>query len=175
MSIDNKYKIGEDLYHCGKHEAEDWERFKKLPNPPLNVSSYWRVAHLNLNVDNEAVCERLREAHGDDIAYAPERAFVTDDVDIFNEIYRHLLIDFVCDFKSGLFFMDLYARHETLMGHIYESSSKKVFKSYDDAAEQYVIEGYGCFKSSQSSTIWLGEDVAIPSYLRPWKQNIKRM
>ena len=175
--IANKYRLGEPVHWQVKHayieaNGNDIYKFGR------NFEDYFYVLDRNLNKDPDAVEARLLAAYDlDDDVFIPikDSCFVTDDEDLFVEMYRHLKLDFVHDFKSGLFFMDMFGGHEVFMNYLYEGIHGKKKYDWDKGAELYVIEGLGFFKSSQSSRVWIGPDVPIPDFFRPWKQHVEVM
>lgn len=142
---------------------------------PRRIEDYWHVRDRSLNRDQEALERRILDAYkSDDAVYLDLRWFVTDDVDLFVEMYRHLSIDFVADFASNLFFMDMFAGHEALMTQLFDLTGKKPPRG-KDAAEAYVLNGLGMFKSSQTPWVNIGPEVAVPDYFRPFKHRLERM
>lgn len=155
---------------------EDWRKMDALRDVygelPRNIEEYWHAWHLSL--DRDDVERRIQTAYGisdNDFTFRLPKCFITDDVNVFTEFRRHLSVDFVHDFKTGLFFMDLYANHQVLMGQLYEMNQKRL-GSWKDAADEYVRTGMGVMKSSQSAIIFISPNIAIPDFLRPWKKDI---
>lgn len=179
MSAHNPFKLGE-AFGPDTDAATEYrlKRNDQGTRWPRRFEEYWNVIDKNLNTVSgaEALEKRIFEAYGcDDHIYLDPRWFVTDSVELFCEMYRLLRIDFVADFRTGLFFMDVFAGHEVLMTDLFELSKQKVPKACGaDLAEAYVVTGLGMFRSSQSPVVRLGEDVAIPDYFRPWKHNVER-
>ena len=102
-----------------------------------------------------------------------EDYFITDDTDLASELIRVLDLDFIHDFKTGAFIFDIYARHELILSYLYEGINRKFASDIDDTAEQYVLDGYGCYHSTQDDWIMLGEDVALPKYLSQFKSKVR--
>lgn len=143
---------------------------------PQRIEEYWHVRDRNLALDADSLEERIARAYNSsDTVHLRWGWFVTDDTDLFVEMYRHLKIDFVIDFASGLFFIDLFGGHEGLMTQLFDLSGKHKPPGVDDEGEAYVRLGLGVYKSSQSPTIHIGADVVVPDYLRPFKHRLERM
>ncbi|QYW02191.1 hypothetical protein CPT_Sonora_090 [Stenotrophomonas phage Sonora] len=139
------------------------------------ADEYWAVRDRNLNTDEgrPALEQRILDAYKSDYGIVVwPRWFVTDDSELFVEMFRHLSMDFVADFRSGLFFLDLYGTHSALMASLFDLTGIKTF--VDAAAEAYIEGGYGMFKSSQRPRVNIGEDVAVPDYFRPYKNFLER-
>lgn len=172
----NKYKLGNDyipnIDDITEYRIEAFDRESRLPR---NLEKYWNVRDRNLQLDHDSLEKRVLDHYKADEIYIPEKGFVTDDQDLFVEMYHHLKIDFVYDFGTRLFFMDLFGGHECLMGNLYECIKHLDTSDWEEGAEKYVIEGYGFYKSSQSPRVWIGPDVAIPDFFRPWKHQVERM
>lgn len=173
----NPYGLGAEV---SIDDATEWrlEQRRKGIRWPHRIEEYWSVKDKNLSLDLPALERRIIDAYGDPegfLALEP-RWFATDDQALFMEMYRHLKMDFVADFRTGLFFMDVFAGHEVIMGQLFDLTGKPCPKSCGgDSAEAYVITGLGMFKSSQSPIVWIGPDVAIPDYFRGFKHNVQVM
>lgn len=175
----NPFKLGE-IQPSEEEFSKEYRRRLESPGAASlrHFPDYWAVRDMNLVKDESALERRIVEAYGVpdvDSAYLilNENMFVTDRTDLFVEMYRHLRLDFVADFKSGLFFLDLYAQHETLMDQLFDLTGK--LRGSNNGAEAYVKEGLGMFLSSQSSRVFLGPDTPIPDYFRPYKNFVERM
>lgn len=175
--MSNRYNLDAELTR--EQDEDYWDKTSvNLRIGARRCREYWNVFDRNKGINFAK--DKLNEAYKLDeyaLDFMDEDtwAFVTDDVDLASELIRVLELDFVHDFKTGLFFFDIFAFHEILMSYLYEGISGKSTGSFDDGAELYVHKGYGCYNSSQSRKIWLGEDVAAPTYLSQFKNKFMRM
>lgn len=174
----NRYNL--DVKLTNEQFQELWEvRATSLSLKDLGrrVEEYWNIR--DKSIPQDLVVKMLEAAYhikDFDPSFIPPCAFVTEDIDMATELIRILQMDFVHDFKSGLFFFDIFANHEILMGSIYqEVYPKTILLSFGDAADLYVESGMGCFKSSVNPVMWIGENVTIPSYLSQFKTKFERM
>lgn len=174
----NRYNLGIDLEYGTPEYIEFWDECRiEGRRRGRRLEEYYTVRERNLGSEEGVL--RLKEAYGltEDSyrdPYISDCAFVTDDVDLASELIRVLGLDFVHDFKSGLFMFDLFGGHEIVMSCIAEASLNKGFKAYKDGGEAFLEKGLGCYMSSQYKTIWFGEDVALPQWAKPFKNQIKR-
>lgn len=150
------------------------DRKSKDPNfyLPRRIRDYWLIKDQCLMFsDSDALDKRIFDAYGATVSL-PRSGFVTDDVNVFVELYRVLSLDFVYDFRTKLFFIDMYASHECLMASFYEALTGS--KGYDyDKGDKYILTGMGMFRSSQSKIIYIGPDVPVPEFFRPWKSHVQ--
>jgi hypothetical protein len=77
-------------------------------------------------------------------------------------------VNFICDFKSGLYLIDLSCFHEEIMARIFAATKNINWKfQYSD---NYVERGLGVYKSSCSNVITISKNIAIPDCLKHIKQ-----
>lgn len=174
MKLFNPFDLGYKESNSDKFSELVCEYQKEMKCLPINAEMYMSVLEQNMfkNLnDSIRIKQRLVEAYGGSrLSWFPSTCFVTDNEVLFVEMYKHLKLDFVADFRSGLFFVDLYAAHETLMTSIEELSTPE-----ENFPGNYISRGLGFYKSSQSNSVFIGEDVSIPHYFLPFKNRIERM
>lgn len=177
----NRYNLDVEL---SKSQRDDFHRLRALDYKSSDwgilgrrAEEYWNIRDKSIPVS--LVVKMIEAAYhikDFDPAFVPTCAFITEDIDMATEMIRVLQMDFVHDFKSGLFFFDMFAHHEILMGSLYQEVFPKENHLYfTDAADKYVEKGMGCFNSSVNPVLWIGENVAIPSYLSQFKTKFERM
>ena len=178
----NKFKIGEVLTQEEFDDVWEYRANYYVNTLPRNIEDYWSVYKYSLNkskAENDLLCDRIVAAFkgnaDDGLFWISESAFVTDNTEIAMELYKHIKLDFVYDFHTGLWFMDLFGGHESTMGQLYELASGRDFGNWQEAAELYVQKGHGMFKSSQGRSIFLGPDVPVPEIFRPYRDKIKEL
>lgn len=179
----NPYNLGEP---DSKTEGLIWDyRGEQTVKKRLGrrFEEYFSLRDFDMNINNHSdsepspVEQKLLEIYGkpDESIWVPDGAFVTTNTDIFLQMFEHLRMDFVADFKSGMFFLDLFGGHEHFMSQLYLLNGGQRRKEYEQEAEEYVKTGMGFFKSTQSKRVFIGEDVAIPDYFRPYKNTLERI
>lgn len=105
-----------------------------------------------------------------DVDYTVEG--VTTDVATFVERNKLHCDDFVYDFKSGIIFYGI-SHHVWLMESLYYHYTQVPrvvngkFQGKWDAADNYVADGHGIFKSKVGNMIYKSADVAIPTEFTP--------
>jgi len=173
--------------YCIGTEEPDYDelsryRLENQESCPRQIGDYWGVREYDLNrsqEDNDAIDNRILTAYNSpkESVYVDRKIFVTEDADLFCLLFDKVELDFVHDFKTGLFFIDMFAHHDLLMGQLYRLAKPRVYQNVPDEerGEQYVSEGLGMFMSSQSSTVFIGEDVAVPDFFRKWKHRLERL
>lgn len=82
-------------------------------------------------------------------------------------------IDFLADFKSGLFFFDLRGGHELFMDILFLLHIGKHCMD-DQRHHSYVDQGLGIFRSSQSPKVEVGANTVLPGWAKLAKLNINR-
>jgi hypothetical protein len=99
---------------------------------------------------------------------------ITGDVNKFVEIWRDNPVDFVHDFRTGFFFISMFACHQMLMSQLYEAYTGDSSLNTDDAADKYIDLGMGVFRSSQSTRIWYSTAAVIPAGLKYlWRRELE--
>jgi len=174
----NLYNLGSKIEY-GTPEYVEWrEENRGDRRRGRRFEEYFGVRDRDLGATKgrELLCEAYGiDLDSDHLPHVIEGAFVTDDHGLAGAMIRVIGLDFVYDFKSGLFMFDLFGGHEITMTYLMQAIKQEFIMDFKDGAEQYVTKGYGCFMSSQYPVIYLGEDVAIPQVIQPFKGMIRRM
>jgi hypothetical protein len=124
---------------------------------------------------------QLTDGYADDDGYMTESFllnnvnWMTDDPAEFAKKWREEgTLDFVYDFRSGFFFVGMFACHQTVMSELYYGYVKNNNIDRDTAADKYVDEGMGVFRSSQSYKVWHGKNAVIPPGLKYiWRKDLE--
>ena len=82
-------------------------------------------------------------------------------------------IDFIADFKSGLFFFDLRGGHEMFMEALFELHTGKT-AGETKHGQSYIDAGLGIFKSSQSPYVEVGANTVLPGWAKLARLNLRR-
>jgi hypothetical protein len=173
----NKYNLGVPL----SQDQQDavWEARSDEGRLGRRVEEYWSIRDRGLSQDTAR--ELIRQAYnlaegGAQFVHFREGSFITDVEDIACEMIRVLNMDFVHDFASGIYVFDNFAHHEITMSGIFEAVANDPYGgSFEENAEDYITNGYGCFRSGVRPSIYIGENVSIPTYLSQFKQKFQRM
>lgn len=174
----NKYRLGVRL------SPEEWQRYRAEGYDTeigRHAEKYF-IAWEQKNISRADAIARLEEAYGVDpekkefnfLKHFSRVGLITDDHDLAADMIRMVDVDFVHDFKTDLFFMDVFALHELIMGYIYEAVFNETSTDMGVLAEKYLDKGMGCFNSSQTDKIYFGEDVMVPSFYNQFKNRVRR-
>lgn len=83
-------------------------------------------------------------------------------------------IDFLADFRSGLFFFDLRGGHELFMDVLFKLYMGKDALTPVGVSHSYVDEGLGIFRSTQSPRVEIGTNTPIPTWAKLAKLDFNR-
>lgn len=106
---------------------------------------------------------------------------ITNDAEEFARMYREEYggrVDFVYDIGTGYFFINLFANHQVIMSMLYQAYKDVVTDSLSAGADAFVEEGFGVFRSSQSTVVWHGPGVVskLPSGLKYiWRRDLREL
>lgn len=127
----------------------------------------------------EAFIARLEQVGSDREPFVGQSIFdsirhITSDVEEFVKLWRgDGPMDFVHDFRTGFFFVDMYACHQVVMRLLLEAHTHTDHYDTDQAADTYIERGMGVFRSSQSHRVWYSPAANIPLGLKYlWRRDL---
>lgn len=93
--------------------------------------------------------------------------YIFEDTPDFLALYRQdPNIDFIYDNYLKLYFVNYYDySHECVRRLLYESYTNNYSLSASEAADRYIIDGHGFFKSSVGHNIYIGQHYVLPTEL----------
>lgn len=108
---------------------------------------------------------------------ALDSQYYTDDIATFLEYYRSSEpMDFIYDRLTGIFFINMNTGHETARRTLYEYHTGDFSLLTSQAADQYLLDGFGMFKSSVGWTVICGRQFELPTELKiALRRDIERM
>lgn len=127
----------------------------------------------------DEVCARLQASHPQNLPIPDglrealqEVGVVYAEAEAFLKAYRYRVFDFVYDAQSGLSLAEYRAKHVGLLAALYRYRSGQSGSAFDDS-DEFVLKGYGLFKSRAGNYIYHGEGYKAPPEFWPIARDLR--